>query len=347
MSELIFFNVIIAVYNGEKFIAKTLESVLNQTYRHFDVTVVDDSSSDQTVTLVKQYCKQDSRIKLFRNKNNLGPCHARNYGVAHAQGNWIAICDQDDLWATQKLQVQANFIENWKGEEPLVALGTSGHTINEKDKVIAPLASFPNTLAEFKQHRESCEPFILHHTSTVFIKDLFLQIGGYRDDYVAGAEDCDLFTRLSDIGVVINIEQPLLFYRKHLGSLMFKNTIAQFNDMQRIKENTFRRRKGMDEISHEQFLKQIEENMTKEEKKLQFQRQKGKFLYRIGGINFTNGRYISGMYYLILAMFCDRSLVLSGLKNTAKFKSALFFTFIGKKLTYQEFINLTNQRDKS
>jgi hypothetical protein len=118
----------------------------------------------------------------------------------------------------------------------------------------------------------------------------------------------------------INIDQPLFFYRKHLGSSMLKNTIAQLNDMERIKENTLRRRNGMEEISHEQFVEQVEKNLTEDQKKVRFKRQKGKFLYRVGAINFVNGRYIPGLYHLILATFFDSALVLSGLKNVIKSK---------------------------
>jgi len=319
MPQPVFFSVVIAVRNGEKYIAKTLESILNQTYPNFDVIVVDDRSTDQTTAIVNHYCQQDYRLKLISNSFGVGPCHARNCGIAQAQGNWIAICDADDLWQSEKLQIQADFIENWHDSEPLVALGSAAHLINEKDKLISFLGAFPTTLAEFKQRRESCEPFMLHHASTVFNKDVFWQIGGYRVDYAIGAEDCDLFTRFADVGVVLNINQPLFQYRKHRSSSMLKNTIAQFNDVERIKENTIRRRNGLEELSHEQFLEQLDQKLTQAEKHTRLRLQRGKFLYRMGAINIANGRYLSGSYHLVLAMFCDHALVMNGIKNATKF----------------------------
>jgi len=318
MKEPVFFSVVIAVRNGARFIARTLNSVLNQTHRNFEVIIVNDGSTDQTEEIVEKYILQNTRLRLIHNSSGSGPSHARNCGIAQARGSWIAICDADDLWELQKLQVQADFIQSWLGDEPLAALGCSGYIINEKDKVIAKLPSFPNTLDEFKRHRESCEPFMMHHASTVFDKNLFWQVGGYRSNYAIGAEDCDLFTRLSDVGVVININQPLFSYRKHLSSSMLKATIEQFNDMERIKENTIRRRAGIEEISYEQFIEKIEHDLTQKQKNIRVRKQKGKFFYRVGAINLANGRYLMGTYNLTLAVLCDRELVFKGIKNSAK-----------------------------
>jgi glycosyltransferase involved in cell wall biosynthesis len=330
MSESIFFSVVIAVYNGEKFLTETIKSILAQSYQNFELLVVDDRSTDQTVNIVKRWIELDARIRLISNANSSGPSEARNYGVSQAIGTWIAICDADDLWYPEKLRSQADLIHNWQDEEPIVALGTSGNTINEAGKVLGLFSASPRTLEEFATFRASGEPFLgFLHSSMVFKKDLFSQIGGYREDYV-GAEDADLFTRLTDLGITLNIDRTLTSYRKHLGSWQLDNTLKQANNVERMKANTYRRRNHMNELTYEEFVTQSEQKMTDGEKKAFLRKSKGKYLYRIGAINLANGRYFSGLQHLLLALPYDRPLVVSSLKNILQFKVANLFGSLKK-----------------
>ncbi len=327
--EPIFFSVVTAVRNGEKFIAETLEAILAQTYRDFELLIVDDGSTDRTVDIVNQYMKQDNYLRLVNNSNDPGLSQALNCGVSHAKGNWIARCDADDLWKPEKLQIQADFIYSWQQAEPIVLLSTSGYTINDASRIIGPFPSYPNTFEEFTKHRASYEPLMMLHSSVVFNKEIFHQIGGYRYDYI-GAEDSDLFTRFSDIGVAMNIDQPLTLYRKHLGSFQLENTVKQMNNLDRIQENTNRRRNGMDELSYKEFIEETEQKMSKPEIAIRLRKQKGKYFYRVGAINLANNRLILGFIYLFLTIFYDHRLVLGNLQRIAKFKLSLVLSLVKK-----------------
>jgi glycosyltransferase involved in cell wall biosynthesis len=321
MSEMILFSIVIAVHNGERFIGETLDSILSQTYNNFEVIIVNDRSTDRTIEIIEQYKKQDLRICLIQNKSESGPSHVRNYGISKAIGKWIAICDADDLWKPEKLQTQADFISSWQAEIPIIALGTSGYVINEASKPLNRFSSSVNTIEEFNAFKSSCEPFLgFLHSSVVFNKDTFKQIGGYRSDYI-GAEDADLMTRFLDAGVVLNIDCPLTLYRKHLGSWQLDNTIKQANNVERIKENINRRRNGINELTYEDFFNSFQKKMSNSEMKAYLRKNKGKYLFRVGAINLANNHYILGFINLLLALAYDQQIVLNGLRNAARFKT--------------------------
>lgn len=102
-------SVIIPVYNVEKFIAATVQSVLNQTYTNFELLIVDDGSPDKSIEICQQFT--DPRIKIIRQPNR-GVAAARNNGIRHAQGDYIAFLDADDIWMPEKLEKHVNHLEN-------------------------------------------------------------------------------------------------------------------------------------------------------------------------------------------------------------------------------------------
>ena len=96
-------SVIIPTYNAMTYLPETVESVLRQTYSNFELLIIDDGSSDQTVQWVSQLV--DSRVRLISQENQ-GASVARNTGIAHAQGEYVAFLDADDLWEPTKLEQQ-------------------------------------------------------------------------------------------------------------------------------------------------------------------------------------------------------------------------------------------------
>lgn len=105
-------SVVTACYNSEKHISETIGSVLNQTYQNWELLLVDDCSSDRTVSVVEVFQKKDSRIKLFQLNENSGAAVARNKAIEEASGEFIAFLDSDDTWLPQKLEKQIDFMLN-------------------------------------------------------------------------------------------------------------------------------------------------------------------------------------------------------------------------------------------
>ena len=109
MSELV--SIIIPTYNTEKFIRTTLQSVKDQTYQNWEMILVDDASTDRTVSIIEEFAKDDDRIKLFKLEKNSGNGFARNIALEKATGKYIAYLDADDLWFHEKLEKQIQFLK--------------------------------------------------------------------------------------------------------------------------------------------------------------------------------------------------------------------------------------------
>lgn len=99
------------VYNSSEFISESIDSVLHQTYQNWELIVIDDHSTDNTVAIVKDYCSTDSRITLLTSESNNGVAATRNIGLQAAKGTYIAFLDSDDLWLPDKLMIQLSFME--------------------------------------------------------------------------------------------------------------------------------------------------------------------------------------------------------------------------------------------
>ncbi len=103
-------SIIIPVHNAEKFIGKTIESVLNQTYKNWEMLIFNDKSKDNSLKIIKKYSEKDERIKVVDSKENVGVVAARNKLIEIATGEFIAFLDADDYWKQNKLEKQIKFM---------------------------------------------------------------------------------------------------------------------------------------------------------------------------------------------------------------------------------------------
>lgn len=106
-------SIITPSYNTEKYIIETIQSVQQQTYVNWEMLIVDDCSTDNTVEIVKKYIENtgEKRIRLLFNEKNSGVAISRNYALREAKGHWIAFLDSDDLWLPEKLEKQIKFMK--------------------------------------------------------------------------------------------------------------------------------------------------------------------------------------------------------------------------------------------
>ena len=111
-------SVIVTTYNRKELLKETLESILNQTFKNFELIVVDDGSTDNTKDIVNS--TEDSRIQYIYTENWGGPAKPRNIGIKRAKGKYIAFCDDDDLWLPQKLEEQLKHFD-----DNVIGVGTS------------------------------------------------------------------------------------------------------------------------------------------------------------------------------------------------------------------------------
>jgi glycosyltransferase involved in cell wall biosynthesis len=189
--------VIIPVYNGEKFIAAAIDSVLAQTIAVNEIIVIDDGSSDNSAVIVKSY----SQVQYLYQKNS-GVSAARNHGIKVANSKFIAFLDQDDLFLPQKMAVS---LQQFK-LDPQLQVVRGGY------QNIFAATLFQQEQARFKTLSVSSN-FLLG--SALFKRNLLIKVGGF-DQTLAAAEDIDLWLRLETMGARIkNIDEILLYYRQH------------------------------------------------------------------------------------------------------------------------------------
>lgn len=104
-------SIIMPTFNAGKFLADSIESILNQTYKDLELLITDDGSSDAlTLQILKEYSQKDQRVKVEYLQGNYGPACARNYSIERALGRYIAFCDSDDRWMPEKLERQIRFM---------------------------------------------------------------------------------------------------------------------------------------------------------------------------------------------------------------------------------------------
>jgi len=113
-------SIALAAYNGEKYIIEQLDSILNQSTQDFELVICDDCSTDSTWTILKEFQAKDKRIRLYRNEINLGFKKNFEKAISFCKGEYVALCDQDDIWAIDHLEVLLSIIGN-----KLVACGNA------------------------------------------------------------------------------------------------------------------------------------------------------------------------------------------------------------------------------
>jgi len=105
-------SIILPTYNGSRYISSLLDSILLQTYTDIEYIIIDDNSTDNTIQILQEYAKKDLRIKLYFNPLNLGVNKSFEKGITLSSGNYIFLCDQDDLWDKEKVEKMVNKIES-------------------------------------------------------------------------------------------------------------------------------------------------------------------------------------------------------------------------------------------
>lgn len=131
-------SIVMPVYNAEKFLKETIESVRKQTYGNWELILIDDNSSDKSLDIIKQYSQVDKRIFYISLSKNSGAAYARNLAIKKASGEYIAFLDSDDLWLPEKLERQYDFME----KNEIAFSGTAYEQITENGmrtgKIIRP-----------------------------------------------------------------------------------------------------------------------------------------------------------------------------------------------------------------
>lgn len=206
-------SVIIPVYNREKYVGEAISSILAQSFANFELLLIDDGSTDNSVEIMRSYT--DPRVRLVRHEQNLGIPKTRNKGLQLARGDYIAILDSDDIAVSDRLAKQVAFLDRYKD---YALVGSWASVIDEEGRLLKKGKRRFVSSGEVKSHLLfRCW---LHHSS-VMARTAILQTYGYREQYVV-CSDFDLFVRLAREHKLGHLPEPLVRHRTHAGSITHK-----------------------------------------------------------------------------------------------------------------------------
>ncbi len=215
-----FFSVVIPTHNRAELLGEAIRSVLDQSFRDFELIVVDDHSTDHTRQVVGSF--NDSRVTCVLNDRARGGAGARNAGIFRAEGEWVAFLDDDDLWLTEKLELQYGKIRQidndtgliYTGHEDYYGVGKQGggSFIPEKEGWIADDLFCKNWIGTF---------------SSVSIRTRLLRLVGGLDERFASGQDHELYVRIAAVSKVAFLKERLVLFRIHDGGRITDDMAAK------------------------------------------------------------------------------------------------------------------------
>lgn len=221
-----------AAYNAEKTISQAITSVIDQTYNNWELLVIDDCSTDATLSYIMEFVDKDKRVRLIKNKVNCGVSKTRYYGLEASKGEWIAILDSDDAWKPDKLEKQ---IRRQK-EKNAELLFTGSAFMHENGDLIDWYLHTPDEIG----YRMLLKQNLVSNSSVLVKKQL------YRNYYSTGDnmhEDFATWLRILKAGLnAYGIDEPLIIYRlssKSKSGNKVKASIMNWNTYRFIGLNFF------------------------------------------------------------------------------------------------------------
>ncbi len=202
-----FFSVVIPLYNKEPYIAATIESVLNQTYKDFEIIIVNDGSTDRSIDIVNGF--SDYRITIITQKNQ-GLSSARNTGIKHSNCNYIAFLDADDLWCEDYLSTIKNLV---KQNSTSKIFATAIKTFRENDEIDLAIKTYREKHVQIISNYFSLKKNLFCPSALVIKKCVFNDVGMF-DDLINYGEDEDFFIRCFNVNNLVFYNFKKVYYQK-------------------------------------------------------------------------------------------------------------------------------------
>ena len=203
-------------YNSQPFIKESMESVIAQTYKNWELIVVDDVSTDASYEIVEEYREKDKRIQLIKLDNNAGPAIARNKGIKEAMGRYIAFLDSDDLWHPDKLSKQIAFMQ-----EKSCALSYTGYKrIEETHGTIIDTINVPLKV----NYSELLKQNIIGCLSAMYDTEKLGKV--YMPDLKKRQDFALWLSILKKVPYAYGLNEPLAYYRVRTSSVSSNKLLA-------------------------------------------------------------------------------------------------------------------------
>lgn len=214
-------SVVLPVYNAARYVREAIDSILHQTYRDFELLIIDDGSTDNSLRIIHSAVDGDRRGRVI-SRPNKGLVASCNEGIAEARGIYVFRMDADDEAHPDRFTRQVRFLED---HPECVAVGT--RVMLADDSMMPIIESFKRlTHADIDAENMQGQGSAICHPTAAFRRDALLVIGGYRKEF-EWAEDLDLFLRLAEVGRLANLPDVLLSYRQHMDSVGYSKRALQ------------------------------------------------------------------------------------------------------------------------
>lgn len=236
-------SVVVPVFNAEKYIADTLEGIVEQSFADFEVHVVDDCSTDGSAAIVHAWCARDPRFHYHRSPSNFGgPAGPRNLGISASAGEFVAFCDADDIWAPHKLEVQLAVAEATGAAvvSAVIRDFADGDPLPHFEKPQPPIPTTGISHAKLQLKNWIALSSVLAQRSALVAAGEF----NPAKTHVA-VEDFDMWLRITGMGgKVVRVGVPLVHYRKLPTSISASKSMMIRKALNIIGEDYTRRGKG-------------------------------------------------------------------------------------------------------
>jgi glycosyltransferase involved in cell wall biosynthesis len=198
-------SVLMPSYNCGKYISFAIESVLNSSYKNFELIITDDNSSDNTFNIAKEFALKDGRIKLFRNERNFGDYGNRNKAASYATGKYLKYVDHDDYIYPNGLEIIVNQMEKY----PLASVGFFSLPQNKNQPF--PILLTPEEVYSYNFFGPGL--FFKAPLSSIILRSSFEEIGGFKEIRYSG--DFELWHRMAQRFNFLLIQDHVVWYREH------------------------------------------------------------------------------------------------------------------------------------
>lgn len=211
-------SVVTSIYNGEKYIAETIDSVINQTFTDWEYIIIDNASEDRGPEIIDEYAKKDKRIRFYRNETNIGQYANLNKAHALARGRYIAHLDADDLCCPQRLEKQYAYME---AHPELVLLGSGTDSFRDGKT----FASSPGVSDTNKVRFISLFLNMIPHSSYFVRRESEKEYGIRYEERFTHSADYKFVLSMLSVGDVAALPEALIRYRVHPGQA--SNTMSR------------------------------------------------------------------------------------------------------------------------
>lgn len=309
----------ICVYNVERFIEKTLASVIKQSVSDFHLLIINDSSTDNSVNKIESFFKNNSRqYELISFDENKGICYGRHFAERHAKTRYLMFLDADDILLPDAIKKMWDKI---KSDQDLIAVGCYLDYIDENDIKIGGGLYLGETTKEGFILKAAAGKLIFMQPTAIYDRDAALSVGGYIIDgfpsgkprYQDYCEDLDLWTRMSDLYIegkaIVVIPETLCLYRK--GGGLSSNSFNMILKMRYTKTNVRRRRAGMKDMTFLEYYSSLSDKTILELKN----EASAADNLRNGAILLKKGNAIKGTWLILRSIIARPSYFLDKIKH--------------------------------